>query len=78
MCYNKVKIREGKPNKPRKEIHNMTPYGKYGVYRVNRATKESERLYGFNYRQNAYDVKNDLNRYAPDTKEYKYVVRYEK
>ena len=56
----------------------MKPYGKYGVYRVNRTTNESERLYGFNYRQNAYDVKEDLNHYAPDTKEYKYVVRYEK
>lgn len=56
----------------------MKPYGKYGIYRVNRTTKESERLYGFNYRQNAYDIKDDLNRYAPDTNEYKYVVRYEK
>ena len=56
----------------------MKPYGKYGIYRVNRTTKESERLYGFNYRRNAYSVKDDLNRYAPDTNEYQYVVRYEK
>lgn len=56
----------------------MKTYGKYGVYRVNKITKESERLYGFNYRQNAYSVKDDLNRYAPDTNEYQYVVRYEK
>ena len=56
----------------------MKPYGKYGVYRVNRTTKESERIYGFNCRTNAYSIKEELNRYAPDTKEYQYVVRYEK
>lgn len=56
----------------------MKHYGKYGVYRVNKFTHESERLYGFNYRSNAYSIKNDLNKYAPDTAEYVYVVRYEK